>query len=451
MSDQRITIPRTSDTKIAAVYKQLAQDYGVPKVEVTLLGISNGISPDILSGSDNTWNEILRLDNYIISSLAINIGSLCIRYFRGGRDNDSQNKKSLIYDEIILNHTDSQKNTSPSIQQRIKIVAFLNTELHPFEYERLAGRNISEQDAQLLAIHESTLVRLEQLNEYLVRQSADFRERKEKEFEADIRKNAETIQREKANLEAEHTSRLHALAEQEKALNEKIKAVDDRDNTHARRQIRDKMLDDVKARIAQFGVSDKTAKKRSPVFSGIFLLGFSFIVLIALSAYEFSVIDRAAETAAKGSSIEIDKGHVYWLLIRSAFFSFGLVGTILYYIKWQNRWAEQHSASEFQLQQFYIDVNRANWVIESCLEWQKETGSPIPKELLVSITNNLFVNTETDLERVIHPADELASAIMGSASKLKLNIGGNEIEIDKPGKNISNKPLKSTSKQDSDT
>lgn len=106
----------------------------------------------------------------------------------------------------------------------------------------------------------------------------------------------------------------------------------------------------------------------------------------------------------------------------------------MYYIRWQNRWAEQHASSEFQLQQFHIDVNRANWVIESCLEWRKDTESVIPTVLLESITRNLFDNKTDDIEKAIHPSDELASALLGSASKLKMKIGENELEFDKPGK-----------------
>ena len=34
----------------------------------------------------------------------------------------------------------------------------------------------------------------------------------------------------------------------------------------------------------------------------------------------------------------------------------------------------------------------------------------------------------------VHPADELASALMGSASKLSLDINGNKLDIDKPGR-----------------
>ncbi|WP_299735651.1 hypothetical protein [uncultured Endozoicomonas sp.] len=50
------------------------------------------------------------------------------------------------------------------------------------------------------------------------------------------------------------------------------------------------------------------------------------------------------------------------------------------------------------------------------------------------MTRNLFANESKELEQVLHPSDELASAILGSASRLKMNIAGNELEINKPGK-----------------
>lgn len=107
---------------------------------------------------------------------------------------------------------------------------------------------------------------------------------------------------------------------------------------------------------------------------------------------------------------------------------------MIYYIRWQNQWAQQFAQTEFALQQFQIDINRANWVVETCLEWRKETQSDIPTMLIESMTKGLFKDKES-LAPVLHPADELASALMGSASKLTLNVGGNTVEIDKP-KNI---------------
>jgi hypothetical protein len=52
------------------------------------------------------------------------------------------------------------------------------------------------------------------------------------------------------------------------------------------------------------------------------------------------------------------------------------------------------------------------------------------------MTRNLFVDRQQNIQQVIHPADELASAIMGSASKLTLNAGDSKVEIDRPAKKI---------------
>lgn len=123
-----------------------------------------------------------------------------------------------------------------------------------------------------------------------------------------------------------------------------------------------------------------------------------------------------------------------WHWLRLLLSSFGLIGTLLYFIKWQNKWADRHAESEFELQQFQLDVNRASWVIESCLEWRKETSNHVPAELLKSITHNLFSRGNAEVENVVHPADALASALMGSASKVKLKMGDSDVEFDKPGK-----------------
>ena len=57
----------------------------------------------------------------------------------------------------------------------------------------------------------------------------------------------------------------------------------------------------------------------------------------------------------------------------------------------------------------------------------------MPDNLLSSVTKNLF-NPQAEPETVLHPADELASALLGSASKVKLKVGDSEVDFDKPGK-----------------
>ena len=461
MSMQRIKIPRVSDRTIAETFKELGSKFKISHVHVRTLAFTEIGQITLSEEASGDWKVLLDHDSSLIESMSCSISDLNITYARGGQYQPEQ--RSPIFDEIVLTHRN--QGTSTNIV-KLNIVAFLNERLCPFEPGRVIGAGVSEEQTQLLAIHHSTLDRLEKLNEDLIRQDTEFRKSLEEKFEEKVAQvEAEYVEK-KQRLENDGRKLAAQIEAKEQALDEKLKIIDDRDNTHVRREIRHRMLNDVRQRIDQFGVSSATADKRRPVFVGILLLLTVFILLLGWTGYELSAMDSQyfsmveairsisawepekikqfglnADTVAKVSAIDVDRIHLFWLWGRFALFSFGLVGTILYYIRWQNRWAEQHIVSEFQLQQFYIDVNRANWVIESCLEWRKETESVIPKELLVSITTGLFVNNQTEPERVIHPADELASALLGTASKLKLKVGDSELEFDKP-KKITNKPIK---------
>ena len=109
-----------------------------------------------------------------------------------------------------------------------------------------------------------------------------------------------------------------------------------------------------------------------------------------------------------------------------------MIGSILFLIKWQNRWFEQHSTAEFHLKKLELDMERASWVVETALEWSSAnaTAVPMPNELLQSLTKNLFSEAKEDTVQLIHPADQLASALLGSASGIKLKTGNTEIQID---------------------
>lgn len=460
-SVQRIKIPRTSDRTIADTFRDLGSKFGIPHVHVSASASSNIGQIVLTEEASGDWKVLLDHDSSLIESMSCSIGGLSISYTRGGQYPPEQ--KSPVFDEVVLNWNDQG---TPTNAQKLDIVALLNDRLYPFEPGRIVGTGVSEEQAQLLAIHQSTLERLEKLNEDLIRQSSMFRKGLEEKFEEKVAHvEAEYVEK-KRRLEIDGQTIVSQVEAKERALDEKLKVIDDRNNTHARREIRDRMLDDVKQRISQFGVSRATAGKRRPVLIGILLLLMTFLGLLGWTGYEIKAMDSqyfsmleairnisawgpekikaaglGADVVAKVSASDVDRTHLFWLWGRFTLLSFGLVGTILYYIKWQNKWAEQHIVSEFQLQQFYIDVNRANWVIESCLEWRKETESAIPKELLGSIATGLFVNNQAEPERVIHPADELASALLGTASKLKIKVGDSELDFDKP-KNIPNKPIK---------
>ena len=424
-NQQRIKIPRSLDRTVVDCFKELGKCHGVNNISVSALAFAQIGNVDLEGEENSELKALLEHDSALIETTSMRIAGLTIAYHRGGQYPPEQ--KSPIFDEILLTWNAGQGDLENA--KKLDIVAFINKELSAFEPGRFVESGLSPEQNQLLSIHNSTLERLEILNEDLVRQSAEFREALEKKFDEKSKELEEQIKTKTEKLDEEHNKRTEAVIKKEEALSEKLKTIDDRDNTHVRREIRDRMLSDVKNRIEQFGVSSSTGRKRLPVFLGMLSMVVSIVAMLMYSLNELhNLVALATPDKAVAPST------LYWLWGKVTFLSIGLLGTILYYIKWQNRWAEQHANSEFQLQQFYIDVNRANWVIESCLEWRKVTDSVIPTALLESITRNLFESNTEELEKVIHPSDELASALLGSASKLKMKVGDSEIEFNKPGK-----------------
>lgn len=424
-NQQRIKVPRSSDRIVFDCFKGLGKSYGVTTISVSALAFAQ-IGNVKLDGEENgDFKALLEHDSTLIEAISLRIAGLTIAYHRGGQYPPEQ--KSPIFDEIILTWNAQQGDLDNA--KKLDIVAFINNKLKAFEPGRFVDSGLTPEQNQLLSIHSSTLERLEKLNEDLVRQSAEFRETLEKDFNEKSKELEERTKEKTDNLDEEHKKRTEAIHKKEEALSKKLKSIDDRDNTHVRREIRDRMLSDVKNRIEQFGVSSGTERKRLPVFLGMLSM---VVAIVAMLVYSLSELQDLLNLTIPEKTL--GPSTVYWLWGKITFLSIGLLGTILYYIKWQNRWAEQHANSEFQLQQFYIDVNRANWVIESCLEWRKVTESVIPSVLLESITRNLFENNTEELEKVIHPSDELASALLGSASKLKMKVGDSDLEFDKPGK-----------------
>ena len=407
-------------------------------------------------------------ETYLINKITVQLKNSTITFTRG----ELLPVPSPVFDYIQSqndnNNVAAPQNATP--EQKLEISKYLQSELCSTSTPNLISSNLPSEYEALLSQHNSMLSRLEKLNAELLVKTQEksqelessylekLRELEEKYAERNSELNQQ-VDNKKASLDEGHEQRLSDLEKLKSELDQRASLLDDRDNTHVRREIRDNMLNDVKSRIENFGVSEATGKKRTPVFMGMIVLIATFGLLLGYTFWEAGTVHKETmfqleairnvsaigvdgkeklgiqpETWAKVSATDVDRSALHWIWIRMAVFSFGLIGSILYYIRWQNRWAEEHSHSEFQMQQFYIDVNRANWVLESCLEWRKETDSAIPTALLESITKNLFVNESKDIEQVVHPSDELASALLGSASKLKMNVAGNEIEFDKPGK-----------------
>jgi len=449
MSDSYFKVSRVSDRAVLERFSVLKREFQFNHSAANgPIGISFSPIPDEIAKekAGGVLKTILDEDGHLLASAALGLDNLSVTYTRGGRDD------SPFLDEIRVYYNDS--GGPPSVETRIAIVAAIKKQFETFDAKRSIALPLAEGE-KLAALHQEKLDRLEELNTELIQRTSDAYIRLEAEYEERKRIVAEELAEEKKELIAEHKQKLEQLRIEETALEQRKKELDDRGNTHARRMLRDRMLEDVRTRIASFGVSKATEGKRNPVRVSMVVLIFSLLLLTLWTARELDaqqdIYKLATETVAvaAGAQQKLTKAGMttgsvnsvlssgqtllYLLWGRLSLFSIGLVFALLYYIRWENRWADQHSNSEFQLQQFYIDVNRANWAIETGLEWKKETQSDIPNTILESVTKNLF-RAADDVPPALHPADELASALLGSASKLKLKNGDNELEFNNPKK-----------------
>lgn len=446
-------IPRVTDEQIHRSLCELAAAFGNFGVGIQV-GDANLGQITYPDASEPNLSAVLILKSDLIFHFSANIQGVSLAYYRGGAQGALWDK-SPVFDDLAI---DTQGFDPVRIRIASKILEFFR----PVQLPRPSDP-ISLLESQR-ALQESSFSRLQQQLEKVFEQTINLRG----QLDEQVRSKEVTLEEEFKQRQIEASQLIQGQAEEleirERELDERRKLLDESDNTFARRQIRERMLSDVSARVQNFGLSPATVEARRPVAIGMgFLFFFLFTLLIWTSFELFTERQKsgpvaenilsvvAAKVGASASSspstnlqgatsthstlanTETNGTEKLLLWIRFSLVSVGLAASILYYIRWQNQWASTFASTEQSLQQFHLDVNRANWVVETCLEWRKETESDIPAPLIESLTRGLFAGREA-LPSVLHPADELASALMGSASKLSLDLGGNKLEIDKPSK-----------------
>ncbi|WP_396267660.1 hypothetical protein [Ideonella sp.] len=454
MGQVNYKIPRVTDAQIHRSLQKLSEDFGQLQVGFSVGDKSLGqiVYPE---ANDPKLAAALAQNSELISYFAFALQGVTVSYHRGGSQG-SQWEKSHVFDDLAMDLTGIDEFQLKVMARTLEL--FRPVQLPP------PSDSTSLLEAQR-ALQESSFSRLQLQLEKVFEQTIELRG----QLDEQVRHKEAALEQNFQQREVEATERIQRqieeLSKQEQALEERRKSLDESDNTFARRQIRDRMLSDVAARVQNFGLSASTVATRKPVAAGMLvlcallttLLSMTLLELDSTSSHKIQVTSRettaesakSSPAASSSASATTPRPQVMsnnsasgaesagidriMLWIRFALLSTGLAASILYYIRWQNQWATSFAATEQSLQQFHIDVNRANWVVETCLEWRKETDSDIPTPLIESLTRGLFVGRETT-PPVLHPADELASALMGSASHLSLDINGNKLDIKNPGK-----------------
>lgn len=215
------------------------------------------------------------------------------------------------------------------------------------------------------------------------------------------------------------------VAQKHEALEAARKELDDRSNTHARRSIRNELKASVTESLDQpsFAKNSETGRR---YVRKVYLLAISILVIYA------GISLLLLNTAMSQNSAPVNSTAVWLTGIKASIASISTIGLILLYLRWETQWLNQQAAFERMLSSTRVDIDRASWVAESLLEWNRVSAptNPMPNELLQSFTRRLF-DWDAKVEDNHSAQDSLASAILGSAAKIQIGPDGANLEYDR--------------------
>lgn len=402
-----LRIARRSDGALIEIFLGALSQGMIDKLTASA---SSGAAIAAVTDADNI-PEILETIKQIDAGVLLSIAGS-----KGGFTVTVKRSDGQAFDE--LHDSWNQSNGTLPDLDRVKCYAHFTAALVDFNPSSslLTGQDIDQVAETQLAHHVAMHDRLEKLQTTLSETTARFLGSLEDQAIKVKEKLQEEFDEKDKKLAAEYKETQEKLEEKSRLLDERESEIDALDNTAARRQIRRDILEELGRRADKFGLTRGTRLLRLPIH----IMCVSVVSLAAAGAISFSM--ELPTDFSRTSDLV--------LFAKPIGLTFIAVATSIFYIRWMNRWFEQHASAEFKLKQLQLDVERAGWIVETALDWENEEGRHIPDELLLRLSANLFGPGHDEIREAIHPSDELASALLGTASKVKLNLAGNELELD---------------------
>lgn len=312
-------------------------------------------------------------------------------------------------------------NNSLGVDSLSEIVGFFEE----FESHKLVGSNSG---SILISQQAHALDNLTQLTTRFTEQLAKASVARENLLDEEKQRLEGMLNEEKQRLESAHheleLKLRKQIDEREAELNEREKSIDDRNNTHARRELRNNIIEEVREKAQDFKLGASSGKARVPIKRALILLMLLTLAGVIFYTYKLSIV-----------SYELAQPQFWVIVVKQILTSVAFLGTTSFYIRWQNLWSKTHTEGELELRKLYLDMERASWIVETAFEWKSsssDNNAVIPDSLIGPITHNLFGETKKESDNN-EASDQLASALLGSAAAVKLKTGDSEVSIDRKG------------------
>ncbi|CAK2803694.1 hypothetical protein L8R85_23705 [Vibrio splendidus] len=371
------------------------------------------IHKDILEELRNNKNAASSITSITIESTSLS-GSL-IRYTRA-TDN--------FIDQLEVTNGNSRK-----VEERASnVFRHLNSLL--LQGVETTFDNINESSLQIASAHHEVLTRLEGMSAELIekqvkqvqeleRDKQKFLDERAEDFAEKVNSQDEVFSKKVADLDEQYRRR-------NQELDERQQKIDDADNTSTRRKTTTRTLDEAQIKARGFSFSEnvnRNSKKASQFAMALVIVG---ALGLLLSLYEFWSISFVANTSQE--ALTPSDQLTYFLYFRILASSALLVSSIVYLIRWYNSWADRIAQQELDNQMFIRDLNRAQLAVEMSLEWNEKKDGEIPPRLLESLTEGLFKPKDSPNKELLHPAEQIAAALIRTSDKVTLPFAGGTVE-----------------------
>jgi len=423
MAKSTYFVPKKSDAQLISFFKDAARIFESSELSVHVSGEVSGWQLAVDSvDAERAWIEGSNLRSILIISVSVRNARILI-------DRRPEQLKEIaadhsLHDVLIFNTEQDRQNPGskpPLTSAQVRQINELIHEAFGDDGQLSAAAFRDPKTFQtVLRSHQTIIERLQKMTLEVGEQAANTRRELDEEYFALKKQLEEQVATERLeNLKSADEER-QQLADRADELAARARELDDRNNTHVRRELFEKTRTLLADRFKKLVLTPQTTSARTPIHVGV-----------AGSAIVFGILIYAFTSEALNVIARVDSSVTERILViaKSATASLAFLGVISWYLRWMNRWFERLADSEFQLKQFELDITRAQWVVETAFEWKMSQQSPIPDQLLDNVSRNLFVNAEKDAAADMHPADYLASALLGKASNVKLAVPGAEIEL----------------------
>lgn len=401
-----IIIPKATDTVVVDFFNSLIKDFSA---ENTYFKVGNITLYPENEEDQQTIEQLRKSKLFSITQAHCTLEGEAIYYHQGTRTAQNHHLQPDPHSDTLQ--------TKRSYGENFDFISYNQLIEKTFKIRAAAALQIGEPQKNLLLNHQEVISKLELSLASIAEQFSASRLELEREFSKRRAELDNSNAKYKSELQKEYDKKSDELQAQTDALTERQNALDDRDNTHVRREIRQQFKKDISSYKDKYELTKGTQNLRRSVHFTVWIVLFAILCgIVYFSTIEYPTTSTLVE---------------FMWFIKPIGLTVAALGLATWYLNWNAKWSETHALAEFELRKLEMDMDRASWVVESSLEWKDTEGSNIPDHLLEALSRNLFREGNSYNEHSMNASDQLASALLGQASKASLNIGGNTVEFDR--------------------